>query len=149
MLTQDIKKTTAHILGEALPYIQNFSGKIVVVKYGGSAMTEPSLQASFASDIILMRAVGILPVVVHGGGPQIQLMLDRLSIESNFIDGMRVTSSEAIEVVEMVLGGLVNKEIVQLINNAGGQALGLTGKDVSPTMSKTRQSFPSSPEVTR
>jgi len=119
----------AHVLSEALPYIQRFSGKTVVVKYGGNAMTEEKLKRGFARDIVLMKTVGINPVVVHGGGPQIGHLLTRLGIESEFVEGMRVTTSETMDVVEMVLGGLVNKDIVNLINSHGGAAVGLTGKD--------------------
>jgi acetylglutamate kinase len=120
---------TAHVLAEALPYIQRFSGKTIVIKYGGNAMIDEKLKESFARDIVLMKAVGINPVVVHGGGPQIGSVLDRLGKESEFVQGMRVTDSETMDVVEMVLGGLVNKEIVNLINRKGGNAVGLTGKD--------------------
>jgi acetylglutamate kinase len=119
----------AHVLTEALPYIQRFRGKTVVVKYGGNAMTEERLKHSFARDIVLMKAVGINPVVVHGGGPQIGKLLERIGKESRFVEGMRVTDAETMDVVEMVLGGLVNKEIVSLINGKGGRAVGLTGKD--------------------
>ena len=119
----------AQVLSEALPYIQRFAGKTVVVKYGGNAMTEEKLKHGFARDIVLMKTVGINPVVVHGGGPQIGHLLNRLGIESKFVDGMRVTTSETMDIVEMVLGGLVNKEIVNLINGHGGTAVGLTGKD--------------------
>lgn len=120
---------TAQVLTEALPYIQRFSGKTVVIKYGGNAMTDEALQSSFARDIVLMKQVGMNPVVVHGGGPQIGQLLDKLEIESEFIQGLRKTSAEAMDVVEMVLGGLVNKQIVSLINAHGGKAVGLTGKD--------------------
>ena len=120
---------TAHVLAEALPYIQRFSGKTIVIKYGGNAMIDEKLKESFARDVVLMKAVGINPVVVHGGGPQIGSVLDRLGKESEFVQGMRVTDSETMDVVEMVLGGLVNKEIVNLINRKGGNAVGLTGKD--------------------
>jgi acetylglutamate kinase len=120
---------TAAILVEALPYIQRYAGKTIVVKYGGNAMTEPALQQSFARDIVLLKQVGINPVVVHGGGPQINSYLNQLNIESHFIDGMRVTDTATMDVVQMVLGGLVNKQIVSLINQAGGRAIGLTGKD--------------------
>jgi acetylglutamate kinase len=120
---------TAAILMEALPYIQKYSGKTIVIKYGGNAMTEPALQQSFARDIVLLKQVGINPVVVHGGGPQIGNLLKQIGKESHFIDGMRVTDAETMDVVEMVLGGLVNKQIVNLINQAGGRAIGLTGKD--------------------
>jgi acetylglutamate kinase len=119
----------AHVLIEALPYIQRFRGKTMVIKYGGNAMVEQSLKHGFARDIVLMKLVGINPVVVHGGGPQIGRLLDRLGKGSEFVQGMRVTDSETMDVVEMVLGGLVNKEIVNLINRHGGSAVGLTGKD--------------------
>ena len=119
----------AKVLIEALPYIQRFSGKTVVVKYGGNAMVDDNLKSSFARDIVLMKHVGINPVVVHGGGPQIGSLLQKIGKQSEFVEGMRVTDSETMDVVEMVLGGLVNKEIVQLINHHGGQAVGLTGKD--------------------
>jgi acetylglutamate kinase len=119
----------AQVLSEALPYIQKFAGRTIVVKYGGNAMIDDALKASFARDIVLMQAVGMRPIVVHGGGPQIGGLLERLNIESRFVDGMRVTTEETMDVVEMVLGGLVNKEIVSLLNLAGGRAMGLTGKD--------------------
>jgi acetylglutamate kinase len=119
----------AEILIEALPYIQRFKGKTVVVKFGGNAMVDEALKNSFARDIVLMKLVGINPIVVHGGGPQIGQLLGKIGKTSNFIDGMRVTDSETMDVVEMVLGGLVNKEIVNLINRNGGKAVGLTGKD--------------------
>jgi acetylglutamate kinase len=119
----------AHVLTEALPYIQRFKGKTIVVKYGGNAMIDEQLKNSFARDIVLLKLVGINPVVVHGGGPQIGDLLKRLGKTSEFVQGMRVTDSETMDVVEMVLGGLVNKEIVNLINRNGGSAVGLTGKD--------------------
>lgn len=119
----------AHVLTEALPYIQRFAGKTIVIKYGGNAMVDDELKNSFARDIVLMKTVGINPVVVHGGGPQIGQLLERIGKESKFVKGMRVTDSETMDVVEMVLGGLVNKEIVNLINQKGGNAVGLTGKD--------------------
>ncbi len=119
----------ARVLTEALPYIQKFYGKTIVVKYGGNAMVDEDLKNSFARDIVLMKLVGMNPIVVHGGGPQIGSLLDKLGKESQFIDGMRVTDSETMDVVEMVLGGLVNKDIVNLINRHGGNAVGLTGKD--------------------
>jgi acetylglutamate kinase len=119
----------AHVLIEALPYIQRFRGKTMVIKYGGNAMVEQSLKHGFARDVVLMKLVGINPVVVHGGGPQIGRLLERLGKASEFVEGMRVTDSETMDVVEMVLGGLVNKEIVNLINRHGGSAVGLTGKD--------------------
>jgi len=124
-------KEIAQVLIESLPYIQKFKGKTVVIKYGGNAMTDENLKACFARDIVLMKLVGINPVVVHGGGPQIGDLLERLDIKTQFINGMRVTDSETMDVVEMVLGGQVNKEIVNLINMAGGKAIGLTGKDGS------------------
>jgi acetylglutamate kinase len=120
---------TAKVLVEALPYIQRFFRKTVVIKYGGNAMVDETLKHGFAKDIVLMKHVGINPVVVHGGGPQIGKLLQQLGKESQFIDGMRVTDSETMDVVQMVLGGLVNKEIVNLINQHGGRAVGLTGKD--------------------
>ncbi|MCK9188170.1 MAG: acetylglutamate kinase [Acidithiobacillus sp.] len=119
----------AHILVEALPYMQRFHGRTIVIKYGGNAMTEARLQEQFAYDVTLMKQVGMNPVVVHGGGPQIGAMLERLGVRTHFVDGMRVTDTATMEVVEMVLGGRVNKEIVQAINRAGGRAVGLTGKD--------------------
>ncbi len=119
----------ARVLTEALPYIRRFSGKTVVIKYGGNAMVDEQLKSGFARDIVLMKLVGINPVVVHGGGPQIGQLLDKIGKQTEFIDGMRVTDSETMDVVEMVLGGLVNKEIVNLINRHGGLAVGLTGKD--------------------
>jgi len=126
---RDIAMQTARVLAEALPYIRRFTGKTVVVKYGGNAMTDATLKAGFARDVVLMKHVGINPVVVHGGGPQIGRLLERLGKETRFIDGLRVTDSETMDVVEMVLGGLVNKEIVNLLNRQGGRAVGLTGKD--------------------
>ena len=128
-LSRKEAETTAQVISRALPYIQRFSGKTVVVKYGGNAMGDDALKESFARDIVLMKLVGINPVVVHGGGPQIGELLERLSIESKFIDGMRVTDGKTMDVVEMVLGATVNKEIVNMINAAGGQAFGVTGKD--------------------
>ncbi|RLA00533.1 MAG: acetylglutamate kinase [Gammaproteobacteria bacterium] len=119
----------AQVLTEALPYIQNFSGKTLVIKYGGNAMVDEDLKNSFARDIVLLKAVGINPIIIHGGGPQIGDLLNRIGKESNFIEGMRVTDSETMDVVEMVLGGQVNKSIVNLINTHGGRAVGLTGKD--------------------
>lgn len=120
---------TAKVLSEALPYIQRFSGKTIVVKYGGNAMTEPALKNSFARDIVLLKQVGLQPIIVHGGGPQIGQLLKELGKESKFIEGMRVTDQETMDVVEMVLGGKVNKEIVHLISQQGGRAVGLSGKD--------------------
>jgi acetylglutamate kinase len=128
-IEKDKAMTIARVLTEALPYIQRFAGKTLVIKYGGNAMTDESLKQGFARDIVLMKLVGINPVVVHGGGPQIGQLLERIGKESKFVDGMRVTDSETMDVVEMVLGGLVNKSIVSLINKNGGRAVGLTGKD--------------------
>lgn len=122
-------KNIASVLTEALPYIQRFIGKTIVVKYGGNAMTDEVLKNSFARDIVLMKLVGMHPIVVHGGGPQIGAVLNKLGIESRFVDGLRVTDSDTMDVVEMVLGGLVNKEIVSLLNRNGGKAIGITGKD--------------------
>ena len=128
-LTPSTAKDRAHVLTEALPYIQRFHGKTIVIKYGGNAMVDEALKASFARDVVLMKAVGMNPVVVHGGGPQIGKVLEQLGKKSEFVQGMRVTDRETMDVVEMVLGGLVNKEIVNLINQHGGKAVGLTGKD--------------------
>ena len=119
----------ANILTEALPYIQRFNGKTIVIKYGGNAMVDDQLKNGFARDVVLMKSVGMNPVVVHGGGPQIGNLLSRIGKESKFVEGMRVTDSETMDIVEMVLGGQVNKEIVNLINRNGGSAVGLTGKD--------------------
>lgn len=119
----------AHVLIEALPYIQRFKGKTIVIKYGGNAMVDEKLKNNFARDIILLKLVGINPVIVHGGGPQIGQLLQKLGKNSRFVGGLRVTDSETMDVVEMVLGGLVNKEIVNLINRNGGSAVGLSGKD--------------------
>jgi acetylglutamate kinase len=119
----------AHVLTESLPYIRRFAGKTIIVKYGGNAMESEHLKSSFARDIVLMKLVGFNPVIVHGGGPQISKLLKRMGKESNFVYGMRVTDSETMDIVEMVLGGLVNKEIVNNINRHGGCAVGLTGKD--------------------
>jgi len=128
-LSRDNALQTANILTEALPYIQKFTGRTLVIKFGGNAMIDEQLKQSFARDIVLMKLVGINPVIVHGGGPQIGELLDKLNIDSHFVDGMRVTDSKTMDVVEMVLGGAVNKEIVSLINHAGGKAIGITGKD--------------------
>ena len=119
----------ANVLTESLPYIQQFHGKTIVIKYGGNAMVDEHLKSSFARDIVLMKSVGMNPIVVHGGGPQIGKTLDKIGKDSEFIGGMRVTDSETMDVVEMVLGGLVNKEIVNLIHQHGGHSIGLTGKD--------------------
>jgi len=124
-LSRDNALQTANILTEALPYIQKFTGRTLVIKFGGNAMIDDQLKQSFARDIVLMKLVGINPVIVHGGGPQIGELLEKLNIESNFVDGMRVTDNRTMDVVEMVLGGAVNKEIVSLINHAGGKAIGI------------------------
>ena len=128
-LTHEQATNVAHVLTEALPYIKRFKGKTVIIKYGGNAMVDEQLKNSFARDIVLMKLVGINPVVVHGGGPQIGKLLERLGKDTEFVQGMRVTDRETMDVVEMVLGGLVNKDIVNLINQHGGGAVGLTGKD--------------------
>jgi len=119
----------AQVLSEALPYIRRFHGRTVVIKYGGNAMTDEKLKQSFAHDVVLLRLVGINPVVVHGGGPQIEQLLGRVGKKGEFVQGMRVTDAETMDIVEMVLAGQVNKEIVELINSAGGKAVGLTGQD--------------------
>lgn len=121
--------TTAKVLIEALPYIQKFAGQTVVIKYGGNAMVDEALKSSFARDVVLLKHVGINPVIVHGGGPQIAQLLEKTGKASKFVEGQRVTDSETMDIVEMVLGGLVNKEIVQMINQHGGRATGITGKD--------------------
>jgi len=122
-------EVVAKVLSESLPYIKRFHGKTIVIKYGGNAMTEPALQKAFAEDVVLLKLVGINPVVVHGGGPQIETALKRLGKKGEFIQGMRVTDAETMEVVEWVLGGEVQQDIVGLINQAGGKAVGLTGRD--------------------
>lgn len=137
---------TARVLNEALPYLQRYTGQTVVIKYGGNAMTDEKLKRSFAQNVVMMKQVGINPVVVHGGGPQIGRMLERLAIESQFIDGMRVTDESTMEVVEMVLGGLVNKSIVSLLNQVGGRAVGLTGKD-SGLIQARAMHLPGKPDV--
>lgn len=139
--------TAARILTEALPYIKRFRKKTVVVKFGGNAMTDEALQNDFARDIVLMKLVGMNPIVVHGGGPQIGELLTKLNIESKFVDGMRVTDSETMDVVEMVLGATVNKQIVSLINRNGGQAIGVTGKDGNLICAKKLEVTRKSPEV--
>ena len=123
------KSSVAEILVEALPYIQALDQKTVVIKFGGNAMVDEALQSSFAQDVVLLRQVGVNPVIVHGGGPQIGKLLEQIGKKSRFIEGMRVTDNETMDVVEMVLGGQVNKQIVALINGHGGRAVGLTGKD--------------------
>jgi len=119
----------ARVLSEALPYMRKFSGKTFVIKYGGHAMGDPELSAQFARDVVLLKKVGINPIIVHGGGPQIGRLLERMKIQSSFIDGLRVTDAETVDVVEMVLSGKINKEIVTWVNHAGGTAIGLSGKD--------------------
>jgi acetylglutamate kinase len=128
-LNREAALNIARVLTEALPYIQQFTGKTIVVKFGGNAMTDPGLHESFARDVVLMKLVGMNPVVVHGGGPQIGSLLEKLNIKTEFVNGMRVTDAETMDVVEMVLGGSVNKEIVASINRNGGKAIGVTGKD--------------------
>ncbi|HED34251.1 MAG TPA: acetylglutamate kinase [Gammaproteobacteria bacterium] len=127
------------VLSEALPYIQKLNGKTIVIKYGGNAMTDENLKTGFARDIVLLKQIGVNPVVVHGGGPQIAELLKRVGKDSTFIQGMRVTDTETMDIVEMVLGGLVNKSIVTLINQQGGRAVGLTGKDGSLIRAKKMQ----------
>jgi acetylglutamate kinase len=128
-ISQSTARDKAKILAEALPYIQRFHGKTIVIKYGGNAMTQENLKYGFARDVVLLKLVGMNPVVIHGGGPQIDQMLKRVGKQGEFIQGMRVTDAETMDVVEMVLGGSVNKDIVNLINRQGGKAVGLTGKD--------------------
>ncbi len=140
-------KNIATVLIEALPYIQRFQGQTIVVKYGGNAMVDEKLKAGFARDIVLMKHVGMNPVVVHGGGPQIGNQLKRVGKESTFIEGMRVTDAETMDIVEMVLGGLVNKEIVTLVNQQGGKAVGLTGKDGNMIRAKKLNIHRTSPEL--
>lgn len=135
-LNLDDAKNTAEVLTTALPYIQRFIDKLIVVKYGGNAMTDPELESSFARDIVLLKTVGIHPVVVHGGGPQVDNLLKELGRQSDRIDGMRVTDKSTMDIVEMVLGGSVNKSIVSLINKHGGRAIGLTGKDANLIQAK-------------
>ncbi|MDR0277605.1 MAG: acetylglutamate kinase [Paucimonas sp.] len=147
-LDRDAATHVAKVLSEALPYIRRFVGKTLVIKYGGNAMESEELKTGFARDVVLMKAVGINPVVVHGGGPQIGDLLNRLSIESRFVDGMRVTDSATMDVVEMVLGGQVNKDIVNLINRHGGSAIGLTGKDAELIRAKKLTVTRQTPEMT-
>jgi acetylglutamate kinase len=139
----------AEILLEALPYIKNFHSKTIVIKYGGNAMVSEDLKKNFALDIVMMKYIGINPVVIHGGGPQIDKTLKALGIESQFVQGQRVTSKETIDVVEMVLGGKVNKEIVSLINSQGGSAVGITGKDGDLILAKRHKRVKHSPETDR
>ena len=148
-LDRETAMQVASVLSKGLPYIQRFAGKTVVVKYGGNAMENEDLKSSFARDMVLMKTVGINPIVVHGGGPQIGDLLERLNIKSRFVNGMRVTDSETMDVVEMVLGGQVNKEIVSLINQQGGTAMGLTGKDANLIRARKLEVVEQSPEMTR
>lgn len=136
----------AHVLTEALPYIQRYQDKCVVIKYGGNAMLDEALKSSFARDVVLMKLVGIHPIVIHGGGPQIGLFLSKIGKESEFVEGLRVTDAETMDVVEMVLGGLINKEIVSLINTHGGKAIGLSGKDGPLIYAKKLQLSRKAPE---
>ena len=130
-MTRDSALNVANVLTEALPFIRRFAGKTIVIKYGGNAMVDEELKFGFARDVVLMKLVGLNPIIVHGGGPQIGKLLADLKIESNFVDGMRVTDTDTMNVVQMVLGGQVNQEIVSLINKSGGNAVGLTGKDAN------------------
>ncbi|BES73481.1 acetylglutamate kinase [Marinobacter nanhaiticus D15-8W] len=148
-LDRETAMQVASVLSKGLPYIQRFTGKTVVVKYGGNAMENDDLKSSFARDMVLMKTVGLNPIVVHGGGPQIGELLERLNINSHFVNGMRVTDSETMDVVEMVLGGQVNKEIVSLINHHGGTAIGLTGKDANLIRARKLEVVNRSPELTR
>ena len=151
-LNKEQAQNIASVLTEALPYIQRFAGKTIVVKYGGNAMVDEKLKQGFARDIVLMKLVGMNPVVVHGGGPQIGKLLERVGKQSEFIQGMRVTDAETMDIVEMVLGGQVNKEIVNLINRHGGSSVGLTGKDgnlITATKMKMKRGAPelNAPEI--
>jgi acetylglutamate kinase len=146
-LDREAALNVAQVLTEALPYIQRFIGKTIVVKFGGNAMVDPVLHDSFARDVVLMKLVGMNPVVVHGGGPQIGSLLQKLNIHTEFVDGMRVTDAETMDVVEMVLGGSVNKEIVASINRNGGRAIGVTGKDGKLIRARKLQVTRHSPEL--
>jgi acetylglutamate kinase len=146
-LTATTAQQVAHVLSEAMPYLQRFRDKTVVIKYGGNAMVDSELKQGFARDVVMMKLVGINPVIVHGGGPQIGSLLKRLGKQSEFVQGMRVTDAETMDVVEMVLGGLVNKEIVTLLNRHGGSAVGLTGKDGDLIRAVKLQFEPNSPEI--
>lgn len=148
-LDRETAMQVAAVLSKGLPYIQRFTGKTVVIKYGGNAMENEELKSSFARDVVLMKLVGINPIVVHGGGPQIGELLDRLNIKSDFVNGMRVTDSQTMDVVEMVLGGQVNKQIVSLINRHGGTAVGLTGKDANLIRARKLEVMNRSPELER
>jgi len=146
-LSRESAMNIAQVLTESLPYIQRFTGKTIVIKYGGNAMIDEALKHGFARDIVLMKLVGMNPIVVHGGGPQIGAALTELGIESKFVDGMRVTDSKTMDVVQMVLGGLVNQDIVSLINQCGGKALGLTGKDTNLISARKMLIERSSPDL--
>ena len=146
-LSRDDASNVAKVLTEALPYIQRFTDKTIVIKYGGNAMVDEALKRNFAQDIVMMKLVGMNPVVVHGGGPQIGKVLEELNIESRFVDGMRITDSKTMDVVQMVLGGLVNQDIVSLINQNGGQAVGLTGKDAALIKAKKMLIERASPDL--
>jgi acetylglutamate kinase len=146
-ITRDAAMNIAQVLTEALPYIQRFIGKTIIVKFGGNAMVDPELRESFARDVVLMKLVGMNPIVVHGGGPQIGKLLEELNISTEFVDGMRVTNSRTMDVVEMVLGGSVNKEIVSSINRNGGKAIGVTGKDGQMIRAKKMTVTRYSPEL--
>jgi acetylglutamate kinase len=146
-LSRQSAMNVAKVLTEALPYIQRFTNKTIVIKYGGNAMVDEKLKKGFARDVVLMKLVGLNPIVVHGGGPQIGQVLDELNIESSFVDGMRVTDSRTMDVVQMVLGGLVNQDIVSLINRSGGKAIGLTGKDGDLITARKLSIKRSSPEM--
>ncbi|MBD3658112.1 MULTISPECIES: acetylglutamate kinase [Marinobacter] len=148
-LDRETAMQVAAVLSKGLPYIQRFTGKTVVIKYGGNAMENEELKSSFARDVVLMKLVGLNPIVVHGGGPQIGELLDRLNIKSHFVNGMRVTDSQTMDVVEMVLGGQVNKQIVSLINQQGGTAIGLTGKDANLIRARKLEVVSKSDELTR
>ncbi|NMT62448.1 acetylglutamate kinase [Marinobacter orientalis] len=148
-LDRETAMQVSAVLSKGLPYIQRFTGKTVVIKYGGNAMENEELKSSFARDVVLMKLVGINPIVVHGGGPQIGELLERLNIKSNFVNGMRVTDSQTMDVVEMVLGGQVNKQIVSLINSHGGTAVGLTGKDANLIRARKLEVMNRSPELER
>ncbi len=138
-MTEYVKQ--AHTLIEALPYIQRFANKTVVVKYGGHAMTDEALRQSFARDIVLLKCVGVHPIIVHGGGPQIDATMQRMGVKAQFVAGLRVTDAETMDIVEMVLGGKLNKEIVAMINLHGGQAVGLSGKDANLIVATKKQLY--------
>ncbi|MCV6637491.1 acetylglutamate kinase [Candidatus Albibeggiatoa sp. nov. NOAA] len=146
-LTNSAASNVAHVLIEALPYLTRFAGKTFVIKYGGNAMIDKDLQTCFAQNVVLMKHVGLNPIVVHGGGPQIGDLLKRLGKQSEFFQGMRITDRETMDVVQMVLGGLVNKDIVTLINNQGGSAIGLTGKDAGLIHARKLTFTRNSPEM--